>query len=54
MFYIVIVVLKGDDYKNIIDLVVYYMDDVKNMDVFVKVVKKILIDFNMYILNIND
>ncbi|ADM36444.1 ABC transporter permease [Bacillus spizizenii ATCC 6633 = JCM 2499] len=46
--------LKGDDYKNTIDSAVYYMDDAKNMDAFVKAAKKTSIDFNTYTLNTND
>ncbi|MCG3230587.1 ABC transporter permease [Bacillus subtilis] len=47
-------VLKGDDYKNTIDSAVYYMDDAKNMDAFVKAAKKTSIDFDTYTLNTND
>ncbi|MGG0044969.1 ABC transporter permease [Bacillus subtilis] len=46
--------LKGDDYKNTIDSAVYYMDDAKNMDAFVKAAKKTSIDFDTYTLNTND
>lgn len=46
--------LKGDDYKNTIDSAVYYMDDAKNMDSFVKAAKKTSIDFDTYTLNTND
>ncbi|MGD7094487.1 MULTISPECIES: ABC transporter permease [Bacillus] len=46
--------LKGDDYKNTIDSAVYYMDDAKNMDTFVKAAKKTSIDFDTYTLNTND
>lgn len=46
--------LKGDDYKNTIDSAVYYMDDAKNMDNFVKAAKKTSIDFDTYTLNTND
>ncbi|MEC5227570.1 ABC transporter permease [Bacillus inaquosorum] len=46
--------LKGDDYKNTIDSAVYYMDDAKNIDVFVKAAKKTSIDFDTFTLNTND
>ncbi|MEC1541059.1 ABC transporter permease [Bacillus subtilis] len=46
--------LKGDDYKNTVDSAVYYMDDAKNMDAFVKAAKKTSIDFDTYTLNTND
>ncbi|MED2970034.1 ABC transporter permease [Bacillus subtilis] len=46
--------LKGDDYKNTIDSAVYYMDDAKNMDAFVKAAKNTSIDFDTYTLNTND
>ncbi|MCY9376656.1 ABC transporter permease [Bacillus sp. T17B1] len=46
--------LKGDDYKNTIDSAVYYMDDAKNMDAFVKAAKKTSINFDTYTLNTND
>ncbi|MGY5385970.1 ABC transporter permease [Bacillus spizizenii] len=46
--------LKGDGYKNTIDSAVYYMDDAKNMDSFVKAAKKTSIDFDTYTLNTND
>ncbi|MGK9268445.1 ABC transporter permease [Bacillus inaquosorum] len=46
--------LKGDDYKNTIDLAVYYMDDAKNIDAFVKAAKKTSIDFDTFTLNTND
>ncbi|SCV39926.1 ABC transporter membrane-spanning permease, Pep export, Vex3 [Bacillus subtilis] len=46
--------LKGDDYQNTIDSAVYYMDDAKNMDSFVKAAKKTSIDFDTYTLNTND
>ncbi|MBE1866131.1 ABC transporter permease [Bacillus subtilis] len=46
--------LKGDDYKNTIDSAVYYMDDAKNMNAFVKAAKKTSIDFDTYTLNTND
>ncbi len=46
--------LKGDDYQNTIDSAVYYMDDAKNMDAFVKAAKKTSIDFDTYTLNTND
>ncbi|RKQ21881.1 ABC transporter permease [Bacillus subtilis] len=46
--------LKGDDYKNTIDSAVYYMDDAKNIDAFVKAAKKTSIDFDTFTLNTND
>ncbi|CAI6238094.1 putative ABC transporter permease YclI [Bacillus subtilis] len=46
--------LKGDDYKYTVDSAVYYMDDAKNMDAFVKAAKKTSIDFDTYTLNTND
>ncbi|MBU5265238.1 ABC transporter permease [Bacillus atrophaeus] len=46
--------LKGDDYKNMIDSAVYYMDDAENIDAFVKAAKKTSIDFDMYTLETND
>ncbi|MGE9753807.1 ABC transporter permease [Bacillus inaquosorum] len=46
--------LKGDDYKNTIDSAVYYMDDTKNIDAFVKAAKKTSIDFDTFTLNTND
>lgn len=46
--------LKGDDYQNTIDSAVYYMDDAKNMNAFVKAAKKTSIDFDTYTLNTND
>ncbi|TDU13752.1 ABC transporter permease [Bacillus subtilis] len=46
--------LKGNDYKNTVDSAVYYMDDAKNMDAFVKAAKKTSIDFDTYTLNTND
>ncbi|AWM15723.1 ABC transporter permease [Bacillus inaquosorum] len=46
--------LKGDDYKNTIDSAVYYMDDAKNIDAFVKAAKKTAIDFDTFTLNTND
>lgn len=52
--YTAIAALKGDDYKNTIDSAVYYMDDAKNMDAFVKAAKKTSIDFDTYTLNTND
>ncbi|UYP03801.1 ABC transporter permease [Bacillus subtilis] len=52
--YTVTAALKGDDYKNTIDSAVYYMDDAKNMDAFVKAAKKTSIDFDTYTLNTND
>ncbi|MCY8205520.1 ABC transporter permease [Bacillus sp. N12A5] len=46
--------LKSDDYKNTIDSAVYYMDDAKNIDAFVKAAKKTSIDFDTFTLNTND
>ncbi|MCY8720417.1 ABC transporter permease [Bacillus sp. S10C12M] len=46
--------LKSDDYKNTIDSAVYYMDDAKNIDAFVKAAKKTSIDFDKFTLNTND
>ncbi|PSA89586.1 macrolide ABC transporter permease [Bacillus atrophaeus] len=46
--------LKGDDYKNMIDSAVYYMDDAENIDAFVKAAKKTSIDFDTYTLETND
>ncbi|MEC2062250.1 ABC transporter permease [Bacillus inaquosorum] len=46
--------LKGGDYKNTIDSAVYYMDDAKNIDAFVKAAKKTSIDFDTFTLNTND
>ncbi|MCY9030596.1 ABC transporter permease [Bacillus inaquosorum] len=46
--------LKGDDYKNTIDSAVYYMDDAKNIDAFIKAAKKTSIDFDTFTLNTND
>ncbi|OIR60502.1 macrolide ABC transporter permease [Bacillus sp. FMQ74] len=46
--------LKGDDYQNTIDSAVYYMNDAKNMNAFVKAAKKTSIDFDTYTLNTND